>query len=180
MLTEHGGGATSAAPGGDEQRIAGYGRVLSKERRAHPTKDGVIHMLPYLPKHYIELFTAVGRPDADTDPRYADLRATLVNSDSLYRDVRAACATRTTQEWLDFCQEAGIPATKVITLEEMVDELPVVSHPVAGDFHLNGQMANFSSTPGTVRSMAPMIGEHTAEVLAALDGNPWLIDPGRA
>ena len=73
-----------------------------------------------------------------------------------------------------------IPATKVITLEEMVDELPIVTHPVAGDFHLNGQMANFSSTPGTVRSLAPTIGEHTSEVLAALDDNPWLAGAGKA
>jgi crotonobetainyl-CoA:carnitine CoA-transferase CaiB-like acyl-CoA transferase len=180
MLAEHGGGATSAVPTDENQpRVAGYTRVLSKERRAHPTKDGLIHMLPYLPKHYVALFTAVGRADAATDPRYADTRATIVNADSLYRDVRQACATRTTQEWLDFCVTAGIPVTKVVTLEEMVAELPIVRHPVVGEFHLTSQMSNFSSTPGGVRRLAPMIGEHTAEVLAALDGNPWLPSPAQ-
>ncbi|WP_330256012.1 CoA transferase [Nocardia sp. NBC_00565] len=175
MLAEHGGGATSAVhTEANQERVAGYGRVLSKERRAHPTKDGLVHMLPYLPKHYVALFTAVGRPDAATDPRYVDTRATIVNAESLYRDVRQACATRTTQEWLDFCKAEGVPVTKVVTLEEMVAELPVVSHPVVGEFHLTSQMANFSSTPGGVRRLAPMIGEHTAEVLAALQGDPWL------
>jgi crotonobetainyl-CoA:carnitine CoA-transferase CaiB-like acyl-CoA transferase len=181
MLAEHGGGATSAVrTDANQEPVAGYTRVLSKERKAHPTKDGLIHMLPYLPKHYVALFTAVGRADAATDPRYADTRATIVNADSLYRDVRQACATRTTQEWLDFCVTAGIPVTKVITLEEMVAELPVVSHPVVGEFHLTSQMSNFSSTPGGVRRLAPMIGEHTAEVLAALHGDPWLPAPSDA
>ena len=175
MLAEHGGGATSAVHSeGDHEPVAGYGRVLSKERRAHPTTDGLVHMLPYLRKHYVALFTAVGRADAATDPRYADTRATIVNADSLYRDVRQACSTRTTQEWLEFCVAAGIPVTKVVTLEEMVAELPVVAHPVAGDYHLTSQMANFSATPGGVRRPAPMIGEHTSDVLAALHKDPWL------
>jgi crotonobetainyl-CoA:carnitine CoA-transferase CaiB-like acyl-CoA transferase len=51
--------------------------------------DGWVHVLPYQPKHYEALFIAAGRTDLVGDSRYADRRAALANSDSLYRDVRA-------------------------------------------------------------------------------------------
>lgn len=169
MLAEHGSGAIPeppvAAPG---QPAAGYPRILTPERRPHPTLDGLVHLFPYRPSHYVELFTLVGVPGADRDPRYADQRATIANADSLYRDVRAACATRTTQEWLDFAHAAGIPATRVATLQELVDELPLADHPVAGRYRVLPQMANFAATPGGVRRPAPLIGEHTAELVGEL------------
>jgi crotonobetainyl-CoA:carnitine CoA-transferase CaiB-like acyl-CoA transferase len=123
-------------------------------------------MFPYRPVHYATLFAAAGRPDAATDPRYADQRATIANADSLYRDVRAVCATRTTQQWLGFCRANGIPATRVASLQDLVDELPVAEHPVTGRYRVIPPMANFSATPASVRRPAPLIGEHTAEVVA--------------
>ncbi|MDL5156099.1 CaiB/BaiF CoA transferase family protein [Actinomycetospora termitidis] len=161
MLAEHGSGAIAEPP----VREAGYPRILTPERRPHRTLDGLVHMLPYRPEHYSRLFATAGVADAGSDPRYVDLRATIANADSLYRDVRAVCATRTTQEWLDFCREAGIPATRVTTLQEMVDELPIAEHPVTGWYRVLPQMANFEATPGGVRRAAPLIGEHTHELL---------------
>jgi crotonobetainyl-CoA:carnitine CoA-transferase CaiB-like acyl-CoA transferase len=169
MLAEHGGGAIAEPPVAfDGLPAAGYPRVLSPERRPHPTKDGQVHLFPYLPKHYAAIFSEVGRQGADSDPRYADRRAALRNSDSLYRDIRAIAPLRTTQEWLEYCRAAGIPATRVATLQDLVDPLPVVSHPAAGHYRLIPQMARFSVTQGTLRRSAPLIGEHTDEVLAEL------------
>jgi crotonobetainyl-CoA:carnitine CoA-transferase CaiB-like acyl-CoA transferase len=167
MLAEHGSGAIPeppvAAPG---RPAAGYPRILSPERRPHPTRDGLVHLFPYRPAHYAALFAAAGRPGAADDPRYADQRATIANAESLYRDVRAVCATRTTQEWLDFCRGAGIPATRVASLQDLVDELPLAEHPTTGPYRVIPPMANFSATPASVRRPAPLIGEHTAEVIA--------------
>jgi len=170
MLAEHGSGAISEPPQQVEGKPSvGYPRVLSPERRPHATKDGQVHLFPYLPKHYAAIFADAGIADADTDPRYADQRATLVNSDTLYRDIRSIAPMRTTAEWLEYCGAAGIPATAVATLQELVDELPLAEHPVIGSYRVISQMSNFSRTPGGLRRPAPSIGEHTAEVLAELD-----------
>jgi crotonobetainyl-CoA:carnitine CoA-transferase CaiB-like acyl-CoA transferase len=167
MLVEHGDGAMLEPP---EQipglPATGYKRVLSAERRPHPTKDGQVHLFPYLPEHYAMLFGEAGMPDADTDPRYADRRATILNSDSLYRDVRRIAPTRTTEDWLAYCRQAGIPAVRVASLQELVDDLPLASHPVAGDHRVTPVLANFARTPAGVRRPAPLVGEHTDEVLA--------------
>jgi crotonobetainyl-CoA:carnitine CoA-transferase CaiB-like acyl-CoA transferase len=177
LLAEHGSGAIAEPPVAfDGLPAAGYPRILTAERRPHPTKDGQVHLFPYLPKHYAAIFAEAGKPDADNDPRYADQRSALRNSDSLYRDIRAIAPRHTTQEWLDHCRAAGIPATRVATLQDLVDLLPVRKHPVAGTYRVIPQMARFSTTPGTLRRSAPLIGQDTEEVLAELGA----IEQGRA
>jgi crotonobetainyl-CoA:carnitine CoA-transferase CaiB-like acyl-CoA transferase len=168
-LVEHGSGAIAEPPVAfDGKPAAGYPRVLSPERRPHPTKDGQVHLFPYLPKHYAAIFGIAGFEGAADDPRYADERATLRNSDSLYRDIRSVAPRHTTEEWLEFCHGADIPATRVATLQDLVDDLPIVTHPVAGPYRLIPQMARFSRTQGELRHDAPLIGEHTDEVMTEL------------
>lgn len=169
MLAEHGAGGIPEPPlrQGDLPPT-GYRRILSRDRRPHPTRDGLVHMLPYLPRHYRRLFGDAGMPGADSDPRYADARATITNSDSLYRDVRALCRTRTTDEWLAYCKEVGIPATRVASLQDMADGLPLADHPAAGRYRVLPAMANFRGHTAGVRRPAPLVGEHTAEVLGQI------------
>jgi len=167
MLVEHGDGAILEPPESrDGLPPSGYKRILSRERRPHPTKDGQIHIFPYLPEHYAALFSEAGVIGVEGDARYADRRSTLINSDSLYRDVRKIALTRTTDEWLDYCQRAGIPASRVVMLQDMVDDLPTTEHPVVGKYRLLPVLANFSRTPASVRRPAPLLGEHTEELLA--------------
>ena len=169
MLTEHGSGAIPEPPTpAMGLPAAGYPRILTPERRPHRSKDGLVHLFPYLPKHYAGLFETAGVKGASDDPRYVDQRATLVNSESLYQDVRRLGPTRTTDEWLDYCRQAGIPATRVASLQDLVDELPLAEHPTVGNYRVIPQMANFSVTPGGLRRPAPLIGEQTQEVMEEL------------
>lgn len=169
MLAEHGSGAISEPPSTQDDRpAAGYPRVLSRERRPHPTKDGWVHLLPYLPKHYALIFSEAGVPGAYEDSRYVDRRAALRHSDSLYSDVRAIAPSRTTEEWLTYCRQVGIPATPVVSLQDMIDDLPRATHPVAGEYRVIPMMARFKRLGSVLRRHAPLIGEDTDGVLAEL------------
>lgn len=168
-LVEHGAGAICEPPVAfDDAPAVGYSRVLSSERRPHPTKDGTVHLLPYLPKHYAAIFGEAGIEGAESDPRYADQRAALRNSDSLYRDIRAITPQRTTDEWIDCCRRMGIPATPVISLQELVDALPIAQHPITGPYRVIPPMAHFRGCPPEPPRPAPLVGQHTDEVLAEL------------
>jgi crotonobetainyl-CoA:carnitine CoA-transferase CaiB-like acyl-CoA transferase len=164
VLVEHGAGAVLRPPLGP----AGYERVLTPERRPQRTLDGWIGVLPYSRESYDALFAAGGRDDLLGDPRYQHGRARIENSDFLYQQVRGILATRTTEEWLEFCRDHHIPATAVATLDDIVDAQPDASHPVAGTYKQVRPGARLSATPMTTRRPAPLPGQDNADVLREL------------
>jgi len=162
-LVEHAGAATAVPPQGSP----GYRRILNPERQPQRTSDGWIMVLAYTRGNYEDLFREAGRPDLAEDERIRSARARIANADSLYRDVAELLTTRTTAEWLEFCVAAGIPASSVPTLEELVDALPEDEHPLAGRYKVIPQPVRFSAHSGpTVHRHAALSGEHTAEVAA--------------
>jgi crotonobetainyl-CoA:carnitine CoA-transferase CaiB-like acyl-CoA transferase len=163
MLVEHGAAAVLQPPLG----AAGYERVLSPQRRPQRTTDGWVNVLPYSAEQYDAIFTAGGRHDLLGDERYTrGGRARIANSDFLYAQVRAIIATNTTAHWLEFCRVNNIPATAVVSLEDIVAEQPDAVHPVVGAYKQVRPGARMSGTPLATRRPAPLPGEHNREVLA--------------
>jgi CoA:oxalate CoA-transferase len=68
---------------------------------------------------------------------------------------------------------AGIPMGAINTIDQVVDHAQVrargslveSTHPVAGSIRMTGPPVRMSDTPGTVRAPAPLLGEHTEEIL---------------
>lgn len=161
VLVEHG---SSAIP---EPKLdePGHRRILTPHRRPQPTADGLVHVMPYSRDHYRKIFTAAGRPELDDD-RLATRAERYANSDSLYRDLAIATKAKTTAEWLAFCEVEGIPCTAVATLDELIDELPIGTHPQFGDHRVIPHPVRFQQTPASIRRPAPALGEHGRELLA--------------
>jgi crotonobetainyl-CoA:carnitine CoA-transferase CaiB-like acyl-CoA transferase len=76
-------------------------------------------------------------------------------------------------------QAAGVAAAVVATGRDLVDAdeqlaarhfYPELRHPVAGRVRHEGIVARLSATPGSLTSPAPLLGQHTAEVLGELLG----------
>lgn len=171
MLVEHGAGAI-ASPGADGGAgRAGYQRILTPERRPHRTADGWICVLPYSQAHYDHFFSR-WRPELVGDDRYATGSARIESSDFLYAQIRGIIEQQTTAEWLSFCSSNGIPASPVASLDEMVDDLPGVEHPLIGTYKHIPPPVRFASTEagrgGEPRRPAPLIGQDTEAVLAEL------------
>jgi crotonobetainyl-CoA:carnitine CoA-transferase CaiB-like acyl-CoA transferase len=161
MLVEHGAGAIPCPP----LAPAGYGRILTPERRPAQTADGWIGVLCYSREHYDTLFAAGGRHDLLGDERYATGPARIANSTFLYREVAAVLRTGTTERWLAFCREHSIPATAVADLDDLVDALPEAEHPITGRYKTIPHPVRFARRPASVRRHAPLVGQHTEEIL---------------
>jgi crotonobetainyl-CoA:carnitine CoA-transferase CaiB-like acyl-CoA transferase len=161
MLVEHGAAAIPEPPLGD----AGYVRILQRNRRPHESRDGWIHVLPYSAENWQTLLDACGRSDLRDDPRVVEPRLRLASTEFLYDQVLDGLRTRTTVEWMEFCRLHAIPASAVTSLDELVAALPLVTHPIAGEYRQIPHPARLAGTPATVRRPAPLIGEHTREVL---------------
>jgi crotonobetainyl-CoA:carnitine CoA-transferase CaiB-like acyl-CoA transferase len=172
VLVEHAGAATARPPQGDP----GYQRILNPGRRPQRSKDGWVSVLPYTRQNFEDVFRAGGRDDLAEDQRIATTRDRLRHADDLYQEVAKIITQRTTAEWLEFCDTAGVPASPVPTLDELVDALPEDDHPHAGRYKVLPQPVRFSRMTGpTVRRAAALSGEHTDEVLAELasgEGRP--------
>ena len=175
VLVEHGAGAIP------EPRLddAGYRRILTVERRPQQTSDGWINVLPYVEGNFEALFRAGDRPDLIDDPRIATRESRIANSDTLYREIATILKGRTTQEWLEFCETHQIPATRAASLDDLIDELPLVEHPHGATYRQIPPPVRFSETPAGVRSHAPLRGEHTEAILTEVGYSAEAIDEFR-
>ena len=170
---DHMGGQTFEPPEGP----MGYQRTLTKERRPYATQDGFICLVVYTDKHWRSFFEAVGQPDRfDTDPRLHSLRSRTTHAVELYAELAEWMRGRTTAEWIEFMNQADIPAAPMHTLDTVVQDphltavgmFEVVEHPTEGAVRQMRPPTRWSATPPTVRRPAPGLGEHTAEVLGEI------------
>jgi crotonobetainyl-CoA:carnitine CoA-transferase CaiB-like acyl-CoA transferase len=123
-------------------------------------------VLPYSKEHYDSIFSSCGREELLGDERYATGRARIANSGELYDQVGHLLGERTTAEWVIFFREHDIPAAEVALLDDMVDRLPEAVHPHTGPYKVIPPPVRFAHAPQSVRRPAPLIGEHTVEVLS--------------
>ncbi len=152
---------------------AGYGRLLSKERKAYPTKDGFIAILPYLDAHWDLFCKLAERPDLLADPRFANLAARVAHIDDTYREIARTMPAKTTAEWLEIFGTTSIPTIRVNTPDELIDDPHLVAtgfwktidHPTEGKLRSPAFPINFSETPAGIQRHQPRLGEHSVEIL---------------
>jgi crotonobetainyl-CoA:carnitine CoA-transferase CaiB-like acyl-CoA transferase len=107
------------------------------------------------------------------DPRYVTNAARNANRPALVAVLQDAFLTKTYEEWAAILEPAGIPVGAINTLDQVVEHPQVAArgvlvestHPVAGTIKVVGPPVRMSETPGSVRAPAPLLGEHTEEIL---------------
>jgi crotonobetainyl-CoA:carnitine CoA-transferase CaiB-like acyl-CoA transferase len=121
---------------------------------------------------------AIGCPELTDDPRYRDNGARNLNRQSLITRLQQVFLTRTYEEWEKLLVEKGIPVGAINSLAEVAEHPQAkarasfveIDHPRAGKLRTVGVPVRMSATPGSVRTPAPMLGQHTDEVLRDLLG----------
>ena len=169
VMVEHLYGETFVPP----LETAGYKRILNRWRRPFRTRDGYLAVVPYTDADWRAFFAVAGRPDLLADPRFTTLESRLANIEVLYEDLSKIVATRSSAEWLDALDRAGVPATIVNTLETLLTDpqleatgfWQIVDHPSEGTLRLPAIPTTYSRTPGEIRRLPPRLGEHSLEVL---------------
>jgi CoA:oxalate CoA-transferase len=115
----------------------------------------------------------VGLAQMVDDPRYVTNAVRNANRLSLVAALQEAFLARTYEEWEAVLLPAGIPMGAINTIDQVLDHVQVRArgalventHPVAGTIQMTGPPVRMSETPGAVRTPAPLLGEHTEEVL---------------
>jgi crotonobetainyl-CoA:carnitine CoA-transferase CaiB-like acyl-CoA transferase len=163
---------------------AGYGRIVSGGRKPAPTADGHVAMLPYSPSHWIALFKRVGRTDLVEAYDITDRRKLNAVVRDLYRELGVMTLSRTTAEWVAICEELDIPATPIYSLDDLpghphlqaVGMFQSMDHPSEGPLRYVRPAARFAATPASVRLPAPLLGQHSIDILGELGYGPQKIE----
>jgi crotonobetainyl-CoA:carnitine CoA-transferase CaiB-like acyl-CoA transferase len=160
--------ATGVSPG-----PMGSRHPLNGPYQAFETSDGYINVGASNQKMYPLLCEVLGCPELGRDPRFVTGRDRMGRLDELIDLLNARFRQRTTAEWLERLEAAGIPSGPVLSIGDMLkhpqtlarDMVVAVDHPVAGRVETIGVPAKFSATPTEVSRPAPLFGQHTREVL---------------
>ena len=167
---DHMGGQTFEPPNGPP----GYQRTLTPERRPYPTTDGHVCAIIYTDRHWQSFFELTGQGDRfATDERVNSLLARTTHAKDLYAEVGEVLRTNTTAFWLDAFNTADIPATPLHTLDSVfhdphlvaTDTFHVVEHPTEGTMREIAMPTTWSKWEPEPNRPAPLLGQHTAEVL---------------
>ena len=115
----------------------------------------------------------IGLPQLVDDARYATNAARNANRPALIALLQDTFLTKTYEEWEAILVPAGIPMGAINTIDRVVEHPQVAArgalvectHPVAGTIQTVAPAVRMSETPGSVRMPAPLLGEHTDDVL---------------
>jgi crotonobetainyl-CoA:carnitine CoA-transferase CaiB-like acyl-CoA transferase len=108
-----------------------------------------------------------------SDPRFATNSARVANRQALIDALQAVFLTKTYEEWEAILMGGGVPVGAINTIDRVVTHPQVAArgalveceHPIAGKVRVVGPPARLSETPAGVRRPAPLLGEHTDQVL---------------
>ncbi|MEU0941274.1 CoA transferase [Streptomyces canus] len=153
----------------------GYGGIPSQ---AFPCKDKPIFLVAGNDKQFAAFCAAADRTDLLQDERFATTPARIAHREEILPVLAAILRTRTRDEWLTVLDAHDVPAGPYNELPEVFAD-PQIQHremlievedPASGPLPMLANPIRFTATPVEGYAPPPALGEHTAEVLAALAG----------
>lgn len=161
---------------GVSQGPLGSGHPLSAPYQAFETADGWINIGAANQANWLRMVEVIGMPELNDDARFCSNAVRMQNLPALVELLTVRFKTRTADEWLSAFEQAGVPAGPVLSVGEMLNDPHVlardmvveVEHQRVGKIRALGAPVKFSDTPANIRRAAPVLGEHTREIMREL------------
>jgi crotonobetainyl-CoA:carnitine CoA-transferase CaiB-like acyl-CoA transferase len=158
---------------GESVGPTGSAHLLTAPYQAFRASDGWINVGGANQANWERIADVLGHPEWRDDPRFATNSARMENLDALTTAMNAVLVTRSKAEWIIAFDAAGVPVGPVHTIGEALshpqtlarDMVVDLMHPQAGPTKALGCPIHFSKTPTQINRPAPMLGEHSRELL---------------
>ncbi len=152
----------------------GSAHPLGAPYQAFETADGWINVGAVNQANWLKLLGALEAPALEHDARFATNDMRMANLSELVETLTGIFRRRPTGAWLERLEEAGVPAGPVLSVGQMHQDPQALArdmvvdapHSRLGKVKTIGTPVKFSRTPAGIRRGAPVLGEHTREVLA--------------
>jgi crotonobetainyl-CoA:carnitine CoA-transferase CaiB-like acyl-CoA transferase len=140
------------------------------------TSDGYINIASAGDEIFRRLCKALDQPELAGQPDYKTGKSRSDNRKSLNAAIETVTKTRTSTEWIDRLNKAGVPSGPIYKMNEVFADPQVkhlgiaqkVHHKTLGDIELIGQAVTLSRTPSQLKTSSPDAGEHTDAILGEL------------
>jgi len=154
----------------------GAASQLSVPYQAFQAKDDWVVVAAFTQRMWQGVCTAIEKPEWFADERFCSSNQRAANRAILIPMLAEVFALRTVEEWVARLSAQGVPCTSVNSIDKVVrdeqviarDMIAEVEHPTAGTIRMAGLPVKLSANPGSIRRHAPLLGEHSAEVLREL------------
>jgi crotonobetainyl-CoA:carnitine CoA-transferase CaiB-like acyl-CoA transferase len=141
--------------------------------QAFPAKDGWFIVACLTNAFFKRLAAVIGREDLLADPRFATNDSRVKHREEIVPILSDAFRTRSRAEWIALLEANDIPACNVNTLDDILAHPQIAENglviarddPKRGHISTLGPPVKLSGTPTGVERLAPILGEHTDEVL---------------
>ena len=151
----------------------GSAHRLTAPYQALKTKDGYVTIAANNPRSWTQLCKTLGNPALAADPRFDTNDQRMTNVSALITELEGALSTKTTDEWMQLFLADGIASGPIRTYDEVFADphtqaremVVTMNHPVEGALRALATPIKLDGTPATIRRAAPLLGEHTEEIL---------------
>jgi len=161
----------------------GSAHPLNAPYQAFETRDGWINIGAANQKNWKILLGIIAAEHLDEAPRFADNASRMQHKDELVEVLTPLLKSRRTDEWLEVMDKAGLPAGPILSIGEMLTHAQTIArgmvveteHSIAGAAKSLGHPVRYHETPAEISRPAPVLGQHTDEVLAEYGYNAGMI-----
>jgi crotonobetainyl-CoA:carnitine CoA-transferase CaiB-like acyl-CoA transferase len=158
---------------GESVGPTGSAHLLTAPYQAFRSSDGWINIGGANQANWERIATCLGHAEWRDDPRYADNSARMANLTTLTASMNEVLVTKTSAHWIALLDAAGVPVGPVHTIGEALTHPQTLAremvvdlvHPEAGATKAIGCPIHFSKTPTRIDRPAPMLGQHSRELL---------------
>ena len=143
-----------------------------------PTRDGWMVIAIGNDIIWERFCTTIGREDLSQQPEYKTNSLRSRNRKTLMEIIEKEMVKRTTRAWSRILERESIPHSPINNIKQVCED-PCINHrkmlaeieqPQMGRIKIAGSPIHLSETPGQVYAPAPLLGEHTGEILKNLLG----------
>jgi CoA:oxalate CoA-transferase len=122
----------------------------------------------------------INHPDLIEDPRFRTNPLRTQNVKELIPILEVEFLKKTTKEWMALFEAADLPHSPINNIREICEDphiryrrmLVEMEQPGVGKVRMAGSPIHLSETPGEVYAPAPLLGEHSEEILRNVLGYP--------
>ncbi|MEM8985196.1 MAG: CoA transferase [Pseudomonadota bacterium] len=169
---------------GEISKPMGTAHPLDAPYQAFEASDGWVMVGAANQANWLRLVKAIGAPHLADDPRFVDNPARVENLDVLIETLSDIFIVKPKAHWMAVLDAAGVPTGPINSVKEMLEDPQIeargmvteVEHQTLGRVKTLGCPIRFSETPAEVKTGAPVLGQHTCEVLHSLGYDQQKID----